>query len=67
MTGKEMARQGFCRDYLRTMDPERAARDNGLPFIGCQYGYLPHEVDGADIRVACAADIPRAVKALIGE
>ena len=45
----------------------QAARDNGLPFIGCQYGYLPHEVDGADIRVACAADIPRAVKALIGE
>ena len=30
MTGKEMARQGFCRDYLRTMDPERAARENGL-------------------------------------
>ena len=30
MTEKESARQGFCRDYLRTMDPERAARDNSL-------------------------------------
>ena len=45
----------------------QAARDNGLPFVGCQYGYLPHEVDGADIRVARAEDIPRAVKSLIGE
>ena len=45
----------------------QAARYNGLPFVGCQYGYLPHEVDGADIRVARAEDIPRAVKSLIGE
>ena len=45
----------------------QAARDNGLPFVGCQYGYLPHEVDDADIRVARAEDIPRAVKSLIGE
>ncbi len=44
----------------------QAARDNGLPFIGCQYGYLPQEVDGADIRVATAGQIPQAVKALIG-
>ncbi len=44
----------------------QAARDNGLPFVGCQYGYLPREVDEADICVSAAADIPQAVKALIG-
>ena len=44
----------------------QAARDNGLPFVGCQYGYLPHEVDDAKVRVAKAADIPQAVKTLIG-
>ncbi len=44
----------------------QAARDNGLPFVGCQYGYLPREVDEADLRVSAAAEIPRAVKALIG-
>ena len=44
----------------------QAARDNGLPFVGCQYGYLPREVDEADFRVSAAAEIPRAVKALIG-
>ena len=44
----------------------QAARDNGLPFVGCQYGYLPHEVDDAKVRVAKAADIPQTVKTLIG-
>ena len=44
----------------------QAAQDNGLPFVGCQYGYLPREVDEADLRVSAAAEIPRAVKALIG-
>lgn len=44
----------------------QAARDNGLPFVGCQYGYLPREVDEADLRVSAAEEIPRAVKALIG-
>lgn len=44
----------------------QAARDNGLPFVGCQYGYLPREVDEADLRVSAAGEIPQAVKALIG-
>lgn len=44
----------------------QAARDNELPFVGCQYGYLPREVDAADLCVSAAGEIPKAVKALIG-
>ncbi|MDD2955595.1 MAG: HAD family hydrolase [Oscillospiraceae bacterium] len=63
---------------LREMRPEAAvmvgdrshdmaaARENGLPFIGCRYGFLPQEVDGADICVEHGGEIYDAVKKLIG-
>ena len=43
-----------------------AARANGLPFIGCLYGYKPDEVRGADIAVQTPGEINDAVKQLIG-
>ncbi len=43
-----------------------AARNNGIPFIGCLYGYAPEEVMSADVKVITGADIFDAVKALIG-
>lgn len=43
-----------------------AARDNGIPFIGCSYGFRPDEVSDADIPVKSALDINAAVKKLIG-
>ena len=45
----------------------QAARDNGLPFVGCQYGYLPHEVDSRISGWPGLRTFPRAVKSLIGE
>ena len=47
-------------------DRQQAARDNGLPFVGCQYWRMPHEVEEADIKVSRPAQIIAAVKALIG-
>ena len=44
----------------------QAARDNGLPFVGCQYWRMPHEVEEADIKVSRPAEIIAAVKAMIG-
>ena len=44
----------------------QAARDNGLPFVGCQYWRMPHEVEEADIKVSHPSQIIAAVKALIG-
>lgn len=43
-----------------------AARANRLPFIGCLYGFMPEEVEGADIAVDSPAQIPDAVRRLIG-
>lgn len=43
----------------------QAAKENHLPFVGCQYGYLPQEVEGADICVGCVEEIPQAVEILL--
>lgn len=42
-----------------------AARDNGLPVIGCAYGYAPEEIQGADIVVKAPKEIVEAVKRLL--
>lgn len=44
----------------------QAAQDNGIAFIGCQYGYLPEEVESAKVKVRSAAEIVPAVRKLIG-
>jgi phosphoglycolate phosphatase len=44
----------------------QAAHQNGIPFIGCRYGYAPHEMAGADIAVETASALYDAVQALIG-
>lgn len=44
-----------------------AAKANGLPFIGCLYGFNPEEMQGADIRVKHPSEITAAVPRLIGE
>lgn len=49
----------------RSHDME-AARENRIPFIGCRYGFLPDEVNGADICVEKGGEIYGAVKRLIG-
>lgn len=46
---------------------ENAARANGIPFIGCAYGFQPHEVANARYRVSCPAEIVAAVAEAIGE
>lgn len=44
-----------------------AAAENGLPFIGCAYGYgKEEEMAAANVMVESAADIVSAVQALIG-
>lgn len=49
----------------RVYDKE-AARSNGLPFIGCLYGFRSDEVADADEAVTCAAEILDAVEKQIG-
>jgi len=49
----------------RVYDKE-AAQANGLPFIGCLYGYCPPEVEDADAAVQDGAELYAAVKRLIG-
>lgn len=44
----------------------QAARANGIPFIGCAYGYAPEEIQEADVIVRKAAEIYGAVESLIG-
>ncbi|MDO4276203.1 MAG: HAD family hydrolase [Eubacteriales bacterium] len=43
----------------------QAARENGLPVIGCAYGYAPEEIQEADIVVKAPGEIVQAVKVLI--
>ena len=43
----------------------QAARANGIPFIGCEYGYAPEEIQDADVVVREAAEIYGAVETLI--
>lgn len=43
----------------------RAARENGLPVIGCAYGYAPEEIQEANIVVKSPEEIVKAVKVLI--
>ena len=43
------------------------ARRNGLPFIGCAYGYAaPGELDGADRLIESPSELPAALAALTG-
>lgn len=42
-----------------------AARENGIPLIGCAYGYVPEEIQEAAIVVAKPQEIPDAVRQLI--
>mgnify|MGYP003371780408 CR=1 FL=1 len=44
-----------------------AAVENGIPFIGCAYGYGKEaEMAAANVMVNCAGDITKAVRGLIG-
>lgn len=43
-----------------------AAKENGIPFIGCLYGLFPAEVADADIAVKSADELPDAVERLTG-
>lgn len=41
-----------------------AARENGVPFVGCLYGLFPTEVTGADAEVKSAGELPEAIERL---
>ena len=41
-----------------------AARENGVPFVGCLYGLFPAEVTGADAEVKSAGELPEAIERL---
>ena len=43
-----------------------AARANGIPFIGCLYGFNPEEVKAADKTVRHASEITACVQELLG-
>lgn len=46
----------------------QAARDNGVPFIGCRYGLFPAEIDEVhpDVVIEDALQLPAAVKRILG-
>ena len=41
-----------------------ATRANGIPFIGCLYGFAPGEIEDADVLVKAPKEIPAAVRRL---
>ena len=53
-----------CMVGDRIFDMEAAAA-NGIPMVGCAYGYAPEEVMGATIVVKSPFDIAAAVKSLL--
>ena len=46
-----------------TLYDKAAADDNGIPFIGCRYGYRPHEMEG----LPHVADTPMDIYPLVKE
>lgn len=56
--------EGACMVGDRWYDRE-AAKEAGVPFIGCAYGYAPDEVSGAYAVVQKPAEILEAVKRLM--
>lgn len=42
-----------------------AAQDNQIPFIGCRYGYRPHEIDDAKYVADKPLEIPAIVNSLL--
>lgn len=57
---------GFLAIGDRRQDMD-IARRNGLPFIGCAYGYAaPGELDGADRLIKSPSELPSALAALTG-
>ncbi len=62
---KKYRPEAACLAGDRKFDIE-AARTNGIPVIGCAYGYAPEEIQTADIVVGRAFEIPAAVAELLG-
>lgn len=62
---KKYRPEAACLAVDRKFDIE-AARTNGIPVIGCAYGYAPEEIQTADIIVRGAFEIPAAVAELLG-
>lgn len=62
---KKYRPEAACLVGDRKFDIE-AARTNGIPVIGCAYGYAPEEIQTADIVVGRAFEIPTAVAELLG-
>lgn len=50
-----------------TLFDKEAADDNGIPFIGCKYGYRPHEMEGLPYVADEAAQIYTFVKEILKE
>lgn len=61
---KEIVPAHACMAGDRKFDLE-AARANGIPFIGCAYGYAPGEIQKADIIIHKFGELTGAAEALI--
>ena len=48
-----------------TLYDKKAADDNGIPFIGCRYGYRPAEMEGLPYVADTPADIYPLVRSLL--
>ncbi len=72
----ELTKEGTLRLLLEKVGAERAimvgdrhydreaAKANGIPFIGCLYGFAPEEMKEADRAVSSPREIPAAAAAL---
>ena len=74
---RDLSKNESLRALLERVKPERAvmvgdrifdldaARANGIPFIGCLYGFCPEEMETSDLCVNSAAELPEAVAGLL--
>lgn len=58
-----------CKSAIMVGDTaydEQAAKENGIPFIGCLYGYRPQELKDAENTVDKPLEVPAIAKNLLG-
>lgn len=73
----DLTKEGTLRLLLERVSPpaavmvgdrfydKEAAKANGIPFVGCLYGFCPDEVRDGDAAVQSATELPDAIDALL--